>query len=42
MRQYLFFINNCITLITAVIIIMIIYNLLVQESIRKIQNIKVL
>ena len=42
MRDFLFFINNCIMLITSVIIIMFTYNLLVQESITKIQNIKVL
>lgn len=42
MRDFLFFINNCIMVITFIIIIIFIYNLLVQESITKIQNIKVL
>jgi hypothetical protein len=42
MKDFLFFINNCITLITSIIIIMLIYNFLVQESITKIQNIKLL
>ena len=42
MKDFLFFINNCIMLITGIIIIMLIYNLLVQESITKIQNIKLL
>lgn len=40
MRDVCYYVNNCILFIVILIIIMFIYNLLVQDSIQKIQNIK--
>jgi len=40
MRDVCYYINNCILFIVILILIMFIYNLLVQDSIRKINNIK--
>ena len=40
MRDVCYYLNNCILFIAILIIIMFIYNLLVQDSIEKIKNIK--
>ena len=42
MKDFLIFINHCLMFILVLIILMFIYNLIVQDSITKIQNIKVL
>ena len=40
MRDLCYYLNNCILFIVILIIIMFIYNLLVQDSIERIKNIK--
>ena len=40
MRNVCYYVNNCILFIVILIVIMFIYNLLVQDSIQKINNIK--
>ena len=40
MRDLCYYINNCILFVVILIIIMFIYNYLVQDSIQKIKNIK--
>ena len=42
MRDVCYFINNCILFIVVLLVIMFIYNLLVQDFIKKIENIKIL
>jgi len=40
MKDLCYYLNNCILFIVILIIIMFIYNLLVQDSIERIKNIK--